>query len=203
LFSDPREIAMRAVRSVLLVPLIAAIAFAQATVDSGLLAKANGGDAAAQVTVGEAYAKTAGATQDSDEAAENWNKAAEWYIKAAAQSYVAGEVHLAECYTYGRGVARDKVKAAEWYRKAADQGDSGAQGTLAMLYTLGQGVAQDDAEAYFWFDVAASADTPNRERYLTNRQNVGTRITTDQLADVQRRLKKWKAEHQPAGPPAK
>jgi len=194
---------MRAVRSVLLVPLMTAIAFAQATVDSGLLAKANGGDAAAQVAAGETYAKAAGAVQDPDEAAENWTKAAEWYLKAAEHSYVPGEVHLAECYTYGHGVARDKWKAADWYRKAAEQGDSSAQGTLAMLYTMGQGVAQDDAEAYFWFDLASSADTPNRERYLTNRQNVGTRITTDQLADVQRRLKKWKADHPQAGLPAK
>jgi TPR repeat protein len=92
-------------------------------------------------------------------------------------------------------VPRDKVKAAEWYRKAAEQGNTGAQGTLAMLYTMGQGVPQDDAEAYFWFDLAASAESPNQERYVTNRQNVGTRITADQLAAVQQRLRKWKAAH--------
>ncbi|HEY2857038.1 MAG TPA: tetratricopeptide repeat protein [Terracidiphilus sp.] len=199
-FFDPWEIAMRAVRHLLFVPLMTAVAFAQATVDAGVLAKANGGDASAQVAAGEAYAKAGGGATDPDDATENWNKAAGWYQKAAEQAYVPGEIHLAECYTYGRGVARDKGKAAEWYRKAAEQGDGGAQGTLAMLYTMGQGVAQDDAEAYFWFDLAASADTPSRERYLTNRQNVGTRITADQLADVQRRLKKWKAEHAQAAP---
>jgi hypothetical protein len=194
---------MRAVRTVLLLPLMTGLAFAQATVDPGLLAKANGGDAASQVTVGEMYAKAAGAAADTDDVADSWAKAAAWYLKAAEQSYVPGEIHAAECYTYAHGVARDKVKAADWYRKAAEQGDTGAQGTLAMLYTMGQGVAQDDAEAYFWFDLAASADTPNRERYLTNRQNVGTRITADQLADEQRRLKKWKAEHAAAGALAK
>lgn len=186
---------MRAVRSVVLTAMLATVALAQAGIDPAVLAKANNGDAAAQVAVGEAYAKLAGAAQDSDEAAGNWNKSAEWYIKAAARSYVPGEIHLAECYTYGHGVARDKTKAAEWYRKAAEQGDAGAQGTLAMLYTMGQGVSQDDVEAYFWFDLAASVDTPNRERYLTNRQNVGTRITADELAAVEKRLKKWKAEH--------
>lgn len=174
-------------------------ACAQEAVDAALLAKANGGDAVAQVAAGEAYAKAAEAAQDPDEKSEDWNHAAEWYIKAAAQNNIAGEIHLAEAYSYGRGVARDKVKAAAWYRKAADQGDVGAQGTLGMLYTMEQGVPQDDAEAYFWLDLAASADTPNRQRYLTSRQNVGTRITTDQLSAVQRRLKKWKAEHtQPA-----
>lgn len=170
-------------------------AVAQAAVDAALLARANGGDAAAQVAVGEAYARAAGAAQDPDDASEDWNKAAEWYVKAAAQDNIAGEIHLAEAYTYGRGVPRDKVKAATWYRKAADQGDAGAQGTLGMLYTMGQGVPQDDAEAYFWFDLAASADTPNKDRYIANRQNVGTRITADQLSAIQRRIKKWKSEH--------
>jgi hypothetical protein len=164
-------------------------------VNPAVLARAGAGDPAAQVSAGENYAKAAGAAQDPEIATENWNKAAEWYSKAAAQSNVAAEIHLAECYSYGRGVERDKVKAAEWYRKAAEQGDPGAQGTLAMLYTMGQGVTPDDEEAYFWFDLAASADTPNQQRYVTNRQNVGTRITADQLAAAQQRLKKWKAAH--------
>lgn len=164
-------------------------------IDPALQSKADAGDPAAEVSVGESHAKVAGAASDPEAAADGWSKAAGWYAKAAAQSYVSAEIHLADCYIYGRGVGRDKGKVAEWYRKAAEQGDPGAQGTIAMLYTMGQGVPQDDAEAYFWFDLAASADTPNRERYLTNRQNVGTRITADQLAAVQRRLKKWKAAH--------
>jgi TPR repeat protein len=182
------------VASVLSLGATQAIAQAPA-IDPGLLEKANAGDAAAEVSVGELYAKAAGSESNPEGATDDWNKAAEWYIKAAAQSYVPAEVHLAECYSYGRGVSRDKVKAAGWYRKAAEQGDTAAQGTLAMLYTVGQGVPQDDAEAYFWFDLAASADGPNQQRYLTNRQNVGTRITADQLAAVQQRVKKWKAAH--------
>jgi uncharacterized protein len=168
-------------------------------IDPALLARANTGDPAAEVSVGELYAKAAGSMPDSGDAAESWNKAVEWYIKAAAQSFIPAEIRLAESYAYGRGVPRDKVQAAQWYRKAADQGDAGAQGTLAMLYTMGQGVPQDDAEAYFWFDLAASADSPNQQRYETNRQNVGTRITADQLSAVQQRLKKWKVSHPPTG----
>lgn len=163
-------------------------------IDTALLAKANGGDAAAQVAVGEKFAQAAGATQDRDEAGDDWKQAFDWYQKAADTGDVAGEIHVAEAYSYGRGIARDKEKAAEWYRKAAEQGDSGAQGTLAMLYTLGQGVPQSDTDAYFWFDLAASADTPNKDRYM-NRQNVGTRITADELDAVKERLKKWKATH--------
>lgn len=165
------------------------------TVDPALLSKANGGDAAAQVAVGEQFAHAAGATSDRNEADDEWKQAFAWYEKAAQQSNISGEIHVAEAYSYGRGVERDMTKAAEWYQKAADQGDPGAQGTLAMLYTLGQGVSQSDEDAYFWFDLAASADTPNKDRYVQNRQNVGTRLTVNELAAVQERLKKWKTAH--------
>ncbi len=157
-------------------------------IDPALLAKANGGDAASQVTVGEDYAAGTGVAQD-------LKQAAEWYRKAAGQGNAAGEIHLADLYRDGRGVTRDKEQAAAWYRKAAEQGDAGAQGTLAMLYSLGQGVPHSDVDAYFWFDLAASVKGPNQERYAANRQNVGTRITADELAAVEERVAKWKAAH--------
>ncbi len=164
-------------------------------IDPALLAKANSGDPAAQVAVGESYAKAGGAADDRDQAAEDWRQAVAWYQKAADKSFIPGEKHLAEAYSYGRGVDRDKTRAAEWYRKAAELGDPAAQGTLAMLYTLGQGVPQNDVEAYFWFDLAADVKTPSQDRYIANRQNVGTHITADELDQVQQRLKKWKAAH--------
>src|SRR5215469_4861733 len=141
-----------------------------ANVDSGLLARANGGDVAAQVSVGEQFAKAAGANSDPDEATEEWKKAAEWYRKAAEQGNVAGEMHLGDSYRDGRGEPRDKAQAAEWYRKAADQGDAGAQGTLAMMYAFGQGVPLNAVEAYFWLDLAASVESPKQQQYVANRQ---------------------------------
>jgi hypothetical protein len=165
------------------------------SVDPALLAKASAGDPAAQVAAGESYAKIAGATDDREDAADAWKQSAAWYKKAADQAYLPGVLHLAEAYSYGHGVDRDKGKAAELYRKAAEQGDPNAQATLAMLYSLGQGVPQDYSESYFWFDLAAQANTPGRDRYLANRQNVGTHITVEELEQVQLRLKKWKAAH--------
>jgi hypothetical protein len=176
--------------------LCAAGAAAQATsFDAGLLARANGGDATAQVSAGEQFAKAAGANGDPDEAKEQWKKAAEWYRKAAEQGDVAGEIHLGDSYRDGRGVPRDQAQAAQWYQKAAEQGDAGAQGMLAMMYAFGQGLPQSDVDAYFWLDVAASVESPKQQQYIANRQNIGTRITADDLAEVERRVKKWKAEH--------
>ena len=157
-------------------------------VDPALLAKASSGDPTSEIALGDMYAAGADVPQD-------LKQAAEWYRKAADQGNVGGEVRLAELYRDGRGVARDKTQAVEWYRKAAEQGDAGAQGTLAMLYVMGQGVTQSDAEAYYWLDLAAAVKTPQQDQYIANRQNVGTRITAEELQLVQERVAKWKAAH--------
>ncbi len=155
-------------------------------IDPAVLAKANAGDAAAEVQAGESCA-----------AGRDYEQAASWYTKAANQGNIAGEIHLANLYRDGGGklFPRDMAQAAAWYRKAADQGEAGAQGTLGMLYTLGQGVPRSDVEAYYWLDLAAAVKGPNQEQYAANRQNVGTRITADELEEVQERVAAWKAKH--------
>ena len=162
-------------------------------VDAAVLAKANAGEAAAQVQAGEGCA-----------AAHDLAQAAAWYAKAAnegpgkdsGRESISAEMHLAVLYRDGgKGFPRDMAQAAAWYRKAADQGDPGAQGTLGMLYTVGQGVDRSDVEAYYWLDLAADVKGPNQAQYAANRQVVGTRITADELADVQDRVAKWKAAH--------
>lgn len=171
--------------------MICAMVAAETTgIDPALLAKAKSGDAGAEVAVGVCYADGQGVPRDPQQAAD-------WYRKAAEQGYIGGQIHLADLYRDGGGKAfpRDMQQAAAWYRKAADQGDPGAQGTLGMLYTLGQGVPQSDVEAYFWLDLAASVEGPNQAQYMMNRQNVGTRVTEDQLDEIQDREARWKAAH--------
>jgi hypothetical protein len=165
-------------------------------IDASLLAKANAGDATAEVLVGEQYAH-AGATEHfSTVAGQDYQQAATWYRKAAEQKSIDGELHLAALYRDGgNGFPRDMEQAAAWYLKAADQGDVSAQGTLGVLYSMGQGVAHDDAEAYFWLDLAASVKGPDQEKYAANRQMIGERITADELAAVQDRVAAWKAAH--------
>lgn len=169
---------------------------APVSIDASLLAKANAGDPAAQVQVGEQYAHAGASEHSRSIAAQDYQQAAAWYLKAANQKSVDGELHLAALYRDGgNGFDRDMEQAAAWYLKAANQGDVSAQGTLGVLYSMGQGVSHDDAEAYFWFDIAASAKGPNQEKYIANRQMIGERITADELADVQDRVAAWKAAH--------
>ena len=161
-----------------------------AGIDPALLAKAKAGDAPSQVLVGEAYATSKGIPRD-------YKQAADWYRKAAEKGDIAGEIHLATLYRDGGGKAipRDMVQAAEWYRKAAEQGDVTAQGILGTLYSMGQGVPLSYPDAFYWLDLAARVKGPNQEKYAANRQSVGTRITADELADVEDRVEKWIATH--------
>jgi TPR repeat protein len=179
-----------------LAPAVAQPAVQSPNIDYGLLAKANAGDAAAQVQVGESYLRAAEAEHDKALVAEDYKQAEAWYKKAANQNNLTGELHLAALYRDGgTGFPRDMTQAAAWYRKAADQGDPDAQATLGVLYSMGQGVVQSDVEAYFWLDLAASIEGPNQEKYAANRQMIGQHITADELADVQDRVAAWKAAH--------
>lgn len=181
----------------LILATVPSLAGAQAAgTDSALLAKANAGDAAAQVQLGESYARAAEAMHDKALAAEDYKQAEAWYRKAADQNDLAGELHLAALYCDGgKGFERDITQAAAWYRKAADQGDPDSQATLGVLYSMGQGVQQSDVEAYFWLDLAASVKGPNQEKYAANRQMIGQHITADELSDVEDRVAAWKAKH--------
>lgn len=170
-------------------------------IDPALRAQAESGDAAAQFALGDHFSALASAAADSGEKADLLAQSVVWLRKAADQSNLAAELRLADCYRDGRGLARDLAQAAAWYRRAAEQGDAGAQGKLAILYSVGQGVPQDSAEAYFWFDVAALVPGPDQQKYIANRQAVGTRITADELAEEQRRLKQWKSTHPPQPAP--
>jgi uncharacterized protein len=166
-------------------------------IDPALQAKANSGDAAAQVALGEHYAQAAANDYDKVQMAGDYQQELAWYRKAADQNNISGEMHLAALYRDGGGktIPRDMEQAATWYRRAADQGDPTAQGTLGVLYSMGQGVPHSDTDAYFWLDLAASVKGPNQEKYAANRQMIGERITADELSDVRDRVAAWKAAH--------
>jgi TPR repeat protein len=166
-------------------------------IDQALLAKANAGDATAQVQLGDNSRAAGDAVPHNPmQSAEYYKQAIAWYSKAADQGSIAGQMHLAALYRDGgKGFPRDMAQAAEWYRKAAEQGDVTAQAFLGVLYSIGQGVPHDDVEAYYWLDLAASVKGPNQEKYAASRQLIGTHITTGQLEEVQDRVAAWIAAH--------
>ena len=66
------------------------------------------------------------------------------------------QYRLGTFYSYGQGVAMNKVEAVEWFRKAAEQNYAQAQFALAVCYGKGDGVAKDYAQAMKWFRKAAA-----------------------------------------------
>jgi TPR repeat protein len=115
---------------------------------AALKARAETGDATAQVQLGLAYASGDGVTASD-------TVAVEWFRKAAETGDAAGEYSLGEMYITGRGVAANLAEGVKWMRRAAEAGDTRAQFNLAAMYSQGQGVPKDDNEAAKWMRKSA------------------------------------------------
>jgi uncharacterized protein len=183
---------------------------------SKLAELAEQGDAAAQNALGNKYLLGHGVAKDDSEAAK-------WYRKAAEQGNVIAQKTLGGMYLLGRGVAKDDSEAAKWFRKAAKQGDPATQFNLGMMYASGQGVPQDNSEAVEWFRKAAeqgNADAQNAlgnyvgrskdyvqaymwlslaaaqdNAYVKSFDAVKTYMTSEQIAEGQRRAQEWTQQH--------
>jgi hypothetical protein len=95
------------------------VAYDRASYDSSLavwMPQAEGGDALAQVYVGEMYEKGLGREPD-------YREAARWYGKAAQQGFARGQLNLAYLYEQGLGVEKDPVKALNFYRQGTGISD--------------------------------------------------------------------------------
>lgn len=75
------------------------------------LPEAEGGNPEAQVFVGMLYETGIAGVPD-------YEKALEWYTKAAEQDFTQAQYNIGTLYERGRGVEKDVVEAFNWYRKA-------------------------------------------------------------------------------------
>ena len=113
-----------------------------------LHARAEQGEAEAQVSLGFRYRRGDGALQ-------NDVAAARWFRAAARQGHAAAQFNLGFHYREGRGVLQDDAHAVRWYRRAAEQGEADAQNNLAGMYARGNGVRPNGPEAVRWWTLAA------------------------------------------------
>jgi uncharacterized protein len=131
--------------------------------------RAEAGDPAAQIQIGELY--FAGEKAPFDKA-----EAARWYRMAADQGNPKAAFLLGFMYEVGDGVARYKVEAAKWYRQAAESGDARAQFLLASMYARGDGVARDSVESATWLLKAAQQGHPQAQAALLKRYYSGENL---------------------------
>jgi hypothetical protein len=149
-----------------------------------LLAKAQRGDADAQMWLGAAHEQGwFGKT--------NFPEALKWFRKSAEQGNPDAQNSLGQMYEDGEDVIQNYFLAAEWYRKAAEhEPDLGGAGqgrnNLGMLYMDGRGVPQDYVQAYMWFRLASLE--PNLSLAKAH-------MTPEQILDAERLVEDWKSRH--------
>jgi len=101
-------------------------------------------------------------------------------------------------YNNGEGVTQDYAEAVRWYRLAADRGDAVAQHNLGLMYKLGQGVTQDYVVAHMWLNLATAQQAgEDRKQSAGARDRVAEEMTSDQIAEAQRRAREWTPSPQP------
>lgn len=112
-----------------------------------LVARAEKGEAAAQLELGGIYLKGEGVTKDVAEAVK-------WLSKAAELGNSEAQMKLGGMYIAGRGVLKNSVEAAKWFMMSAKQGNAPAQCQIGRMHLTGGGVPKDDVEAYKWSNLA-------------------------------------------------
>jgi localization factor PodJL len=135
------------------------------------LARATGGDPAAQYEMALRYAKGRGVTKD-------YARAASWFREAAINGVAAAQYDLGILYDKGLGVARDPIEAMIWYQSAADQNEPVAQWRLGTIYLAGDppetgGVPRNPAEATRWLRRAAEQGVAEAQALLAARYESG------------------------------
>ena len=124
-------------------------------------ARADKGDAEAQIELSALYTTGNGVPKD-------LVKAAKLHRKAAEQGNARGECLLGLDYVDGLGVKKNLTEGVHWLRKAADQGLAGAQFDLAMCYAGGDIEGRSVVDAAEWFRKAADQGLPQAQAALGN-----------------------------------
>jgi TPR repeat protein len=112
-------------------------------------ARADKGDAEAQLQLGSFYADGMGVPPDA-------SKAFKWHRKAAEKGLASAQYQVGLDYANGDGVKASRAEAVHWFRAAAEQGFGQAQLELGLCYLDGRGTGQDEVEALKWFRSASN-----------------------------------------------
>lgn len=132
-----------------------------------ITAKADSGDANAQIELAKRYASGDGVDL-------NQEAAFSWFKKAAEQNNLPAMIELAKIYYKGAGVTEDDGLSQMWWRKAAEAGSAEAQYEMSLMYgnvlrssvfIPGKGQLQEENAANFigWLSKSASQNYPEAE----------------------------------------
>ena len=132
------------------------------------MAKAQAGDMREQFLMGLMYQRGKGVAQD-------YEQAALWYGKSAAQGFALAQVSLGRLYDKGLGVEQSYKEALQWYYRAAKNGNADAMYFVGSMVYSGDGIAADPNMAMQWFQKAAEHGHPQgKAAYERVRAELGT-----------------------------
>jgi len=190
---------------------------------ANLRAAALKGDATAAYEVGVRFAEGKGVSQNLEEAAKWYDRAAQagiipavfrlgtlyekgmgvkkdvelarrYYLQAAERGNAKAMHNLAVLDADGGGKGPNYKSASQWFRKAADHGVADSQFNLGILYARGIGVEQNLAESFKWFTLAAAqGDTDASHK----RDDIAKRLDAQSLAAAKLAIQTFTAEPQP------
>lgn len=106
-----------------------------------------------QFLLGRAYARGEGVPQ-------SYEKAGEWYSKAADQRNIKAMNNLGILFLEGQGTKKDPAEAYRWFCKASDLGDPRSSYLRGLLLCEGRGVKSNSSEGLKWIDKASSMGNP-------------------------------------------
>jgi TPR repeat protein len=106
-----------------------------------------------QFRLGRAYARGEGVAQ-------SYERAGEWYMKAADQGNLKAMNNLGILFLEGQGTKKDPVEAYRWFCKASDLGDSHSSYLRGLLLCEGRGVKPDPSQGLAWIEKASSMGNP-------------------------------------------
>ena len=88
------------------------------------------------------------------ETERDWDRAFQWWSKAAEQNYAPAQHNLALMYYDGKGIEKNWDRAFQWWSKAAEQAHAPAQYDLALMYYYGKGIEKNWDKAFQWLGKA-------------------------------------------------
>lgn len=122
---------------------------------------------------------------------QNFERAAEWYQKAADGGHAIAWSNLGVLYRQGTGVPQSTAKAVACYEKASKMGSAIASANLAHLYINGEGVPQDMLRALELYRKAAQSD-PQYQQHVREVEQIIRE--NKESAEVEARLQQPRAQ---------
>jgi len=100
--------------------------------------------------------------------------------------------NLADSYSTGNGVARDKQQAMMWFARAADLDFAPSQYNLGVFYAAGDSVTKDYIQAYKWFAIAAASGLLAAN---TMRDSLAQSMRPEQIFEAEKQVREWSQTH--------